>query len=81
MPARSSRSAAPATAADTIALSPGGSPSPARNRLASATSCSWTAATVSSSSASRVGAVPTQQNHAGDTSKRLASSASRNGVP
>jgi DNA-binding transcriptional ArsR family regulator len=48
---------------------------------ATATSCSPMAATPIRSMTSRAGWVPTQQNHAGETSSRRASPASRSGGP
>ena len=58
---------------DTIAESPGGSPSPARNRLASATSCAWIGgdADLLDHRQRRRGADPVEP--AGETSNRRAS--------
>jgi hypothetical protein len=81
MPARSSRSAPPARSAQTIALSPGSSPMPARKRFANATSCAWVASTPMRSTSSSAGVVPTQENHAGEVSSRRALDASRSGGP
>ena len=74
IPARSSRSRPPGTSATTIAESDGSSPSPARKRLARPTSCAWIASTPIATTSSSAGCVPTQQNHAGEASRRRASS-------
>ena len=71
----------PGDVVDTIAESPGGSSSPARKRLASATSCAWIASIPSSSRSSSAGAAPTQLNHAGEVSSRRALDARRSGGP
>jgi len=65
----------------TIAEFEGGSPSPARKRLARPTSCSWIASTPISWMSSSVGAAPAHENQAGDVSSRRASAASRSGGP
>ena len=72
-------SARPVT--DTNGEAPGGIPSPLRRRSAIATSWAWTAAIPTSSSSASAGSAPTQFSHAGERSKRRASSASRSGAP
>ncbi|HEY6498117.1 MAG TPA: hypothetical protein VIZ20_01760 [Streptosporangiaceae bacterium] len=81
IPARASLASAPGMSAETIALSPGGRPSPARSRLASRTSCSWITGTPICSITSSAGAVPTHDTQAGEVSKRRAPLARSMGGP
>jgi hypothetical protein len=81
IPAASSFSRACGTSVVTIAESPGSRPRPARKRLASARSCAWISSTPMRLISSSAGAVPTQENQAGEVSKRRASAASLSGGP